>query len=274
MYEPIWLDGRLSKAEFRDSLEQNTTALVDEADEIHEDWLTKRFARQSAQMSVKRARKTGWKSEPLNLFGATALHRRKPFGDPAVLSRSIVVMTKRSLVVPFDAASFEAHAEQVRDVAAKISWQEVPESAGDRIADTWEPLRVVARHLGDESWLGFADEQMGRARANLSLGQEEEPRQVVFRTFLALTLEVGEFGEEELRDRVALADITKALPDDQKQNSWAVGDILRDLGFETGTTGGTQYVHYGDVEKLVEAGRALGLEDEWLDKQDEQEAAD
>ena len=105
---------------------------------------------------------------------------------------------------------------------------------------------------------------MERARANLRLGHEEEPTQAVYRSFLALALQNEVFGPEE---RVLLADIARNVQDGLQLNSWQAGQLLRDLGFRTGTAGGKQYAYTGGSAKLVEVGLMLGVQDEWIEQE-------
>ncbi|MDA1218953.1 MAG: hypothetical protein O2909_05860, partial [Chloroflexi bacterium] len=79
--KPAMIDGKVSKAVLRDLLAENLIALIDEADEIHEQWLVNRYSKQSASTVVNLHTQEGWLKQQNNLFGATALHRRKPFKD-------------------------------------------------------------------------------------------------------------------------------------------------------------------------------------------------
>ena len=57
----------------------------------------------------------------------------------------------------------------------------------------------------------------------------------MYRSFLALALQNEVLGPEE---RVLVADIMRKVQDGLRLNSWQVGKLLRDLGFETDTVGG------------------------------------
>ena len=49
------INGNVSKAVLRESLRKQTTALIDEADNVHEEHLLSRYSRQSSTMEVNRA---------------------------------------------------------------------------------------------------------------------------------------------------------------------------------------------------------------------------
>ena len=146
-----------------------------------------RYSRQSASISVKQKSQGDYQQKKINLFGATALHRRKPFKDPAILSRSIVLRTKskKGGVEPYKAEDFQPFVSVLQALAEKVNWEHVVERGGDRISDTWAPLLEVDAIFGGD-WTGtFAAAEMEKARVNLNLGQDEEPSQAVFSALMA-----------------------------------------------------------------------------------------
>ena len=112
-------------------------------------------------------------------------------------------------------------------------------------------------------WGQFAEQQMERARADLRLGHEEEPTQAVYLA-LALALQNEVLGPEE---RVLLADVARNVQDGLQVNSWQAGQLLRDLGFDTRTSGGRQYAYTGGRANLAEVGLMLGVQDEWIEQE-------
>ena len=262
---PVQIDGKVTKAVLRDSLKSRTTALIDEADRIHEPWLVNRYSKQSSTTSVNKEGEQGWAKVEQDLFGATALHRRIPFKDPAILSRSIVVTTRpRTVLTPFREDGFSPFAAKLKELAMEVNWQGVKERTGNRIIDTWAPLLEVAGCLVDEEWVAYAEGEMEGATTNLNRGQEEEPSQAVYRELLALTV-----SPKRVLERVLIKEIVDGLCSAERMNSWQVGQLLRDMGFVTKTVGGNQYVYTGGKEKLMEVGKALAVEDEWLEGDEE-----
>ena len=264
-YKPVEIDGKATKAVLRDELRAETTALIDEADGIFEEWMVNRYDKDLAKFGVNRANQGGWSKDTINLFKATALHRRTPFKDPAILGRSLTVSTrpKEGGVRPFKAAHFQQYTDEIKVLAQKVNWGVGDDQNTDRTADTWAPLLAVDAFLGG-GWAPFARQQLERARANLRLGHEEEPTQAVYRAFLALALPDEELGPEE---RVPLADINKRLKEEQNLSSWQIGITLRDLGFETRWVGGNQYAYTGGSAKLVKAGLMLKVQDDWIEQE-------
>ncbi len=256
------IDGKVSKSVLRDSLKYETTALVDEADEIAEEYLVNRFSRESSIVAVNKPSPWGWQQQKLNLFGGTAMHRRKPFKDHAILSRSIVLRTKNKKggAEPFKAENFEPYASVLQTLAEIVDWEHVKERGGSRTADSWAPLLEVDATLEGEWTNSYATGAMAKAEENLETGQGEEPSQAVFLVLLSLAM--SEDGAVE--ERVLLSDITENLAEELGLGSWQVGSLLRDLGFPMKKAGGKTYALIGGKKKLVEVAKELGIEDEWL----------
>ena len=138
-YEAAMIDGKATKAVLRDELRAAKTALIDEADDIYEEWMVNRYSKDSAKIEVNRPQQGGWSRDTINMFGATALHRRTPFRDPAILGRSLTVSTrpKEGGVRPFKAADFQLYKEGLGALAQEVNWERGRDESTDRIADTW-----------------------------------------------------------------------------------------------------------------------------------------
>jgi len=260
--QPRLLDGEMSKAELRDKLEVNTTALIEEADKVDEQLILKRYARQTSGTSVKRGSGSlGWTSKEMKLFGGTVLHRRIPFKDPAVDSRSIVIKTTYK---SGNYVTLKLDSSNLATVAANVDWfKKVPaiESLDGRAVDTWMPLFQAAVTCNDTDWIAYGIGELMKTVKNLKEGQGYEPSQVVVSKLIALAYEEP---TSQFKDRVALKAIEKGLKDDGVSlTSWQVGKILRELGFEVKSVGGTRYTLVNQSH-LLEVVRQLGIDDDAL----------
>ncbi len=257
---PIVIDGKVSKAELRDSLQPNTTALIEEADGVDERLILMRYARQTASTTVKRGSASkGWTREPLNLFGATVLHRREPFKDPAVDSRSITIRTvyKKQGVSPIPALGVSP----LSSIAANVDWSKTLVIPDGRAADTWMPLFQAAYYCNDTAWMVYASGELIKAIANLSEGQGYEPNQYIVSKLVSLAIDPN---LKQLKPRVALKDITNELKKEgHSLNSWQVGRILKDQGFQKKLSGGTDYILI-DKAHLLDVAKRLGIDDDAL----------
>ncbi len=263
-YQPRPLDGEMSKAELRDKLEVNTTALIEEADKVDEQLILKRYARQTSGTSVKRGSGSlGWTSKEMKLFGGTVLHRRIPFKDPAVDSRSIFIKT---VYKPGNYVTSKLDGSDLATIAAKVDWSKkipVIQSLDGRAVDTWMPLFQAAVACNDTEWIAYGIGEVMKTIKNLKEGQGYEPNQVVVSKLIALAYEESLV---QFKDRVALRAIEKGLKDDGVSlTSWQVGKILRELGFEVKTVGGTRYTIV-NTPHLLDVAKQLGIDDEVLKK--------
>jgi len=116
-------------------------------------------------------------------------------------------------------------------------------------------------YCDDTDWFQYAVGELQRAIASLSEGQGEEPNQLVVSKLVSLAIDPN---AQQLKQRVPLKDITKALKDDgYNLNSWQVGKILRDLGFDKKLSGGTNYISI-DKAHLLNVANKLGIDDDLL----------
>jgi len=263
---PQLIDGKSSSAILRDALDGLPTALIDEADEASEKWLFKRYSRQSSNLATNSQYSQGprqgevWNKKNHDMFGATVLHRRKPFKDPAILSRSIAVYTKRANVDVYVPGEFEGFNETLAGIASQVDWKQVSMIGNNRISDTWAPLLAVDS-LFSGDWKQYAESQMEMARKNLDLGHETEPSQAVYKSLLALVLD--EHGN--VSERVLMGAVAKNLDEEEALSPYQVGVVLIGLGFEKRSRGGKTYIYTGGEANLADIGLKLGLKDDWLD---------
>lgn len=165
------VDGR-TEATIRDGLNSVPLAFIDEADSVLmlEDILTRRYSRETSGQTVNRITSFGhYRPDKLNLFGATVLCRRRPFRDVAMRSRAIVIRT-----IPKPGRYYVQKEYDLLPLAQKIKPHNDLETC-NRVMDTWKPLLVMAKSLGDEEWLAFADKQIKRENRQLELNQSIEP---------------------------------------------------------------------------------------------------
>ena len=95
------------------------------------------------------------------------------------------------------------------------------------------------------------------------MGQEYEPSQLIVSKLVSLAITPD---LQQLKPRVALQEITKALKNDGHDlNPWQVGKILRGLGFQTKLSGGTNYVQI-DKSHLLGVAKQLGIDDDALNQ--------
>jgi len=66
--------------------------------------------------------------------------------------------------------------------------------------------------------------------------------------------------------RVLVGAITARVREEgQSLDSWQIGSILREVGFDVTVAGGNQYAYSGGADQLIEICDRMGIEDEWVD---------
>jgi ABC-type cobalamin/Fe3+-siderophores transport system ATPase subunit len=259
-FQPRPIDGEISKAVLRDKLEANTTVLIEEADKVDEQLILKRYARQTSDTIVNRGNASqGYKPGQLNIFGATVLHRRLPFKDPAVDSRSIVIKTMYNKQGNYSMQTLDG--APLSAIASQVNWSNILPLPNNRAGDTWMPLFQVAATYLDKPWIQYATGELKKAMDNLSVGQEFEASQLVVSKLVSLAITPD---LKQLRPRVALQETVKALKNDGNDlNPWQVGKILRGLGFSTKLSGGISYIVI-DRAQFLGIAQQLGIDDDLL----------
>ncbi|MDD5095017.1 MAG: hypothetical protein PHV74_11660 [Dehalococcoidia bacterium] len=237
------INGRISYAELRDSLKPNTTALIEEADRINENLILGRYSRRTSATSVKRGGAAiGYKSEGLDLFGATVLHRRVPFKDAALDSRSIIIMTRYK---PGTYSMPEIDGQKLKEIAEHVEWDKGIGLPSGRIKDTWEPLMRVAWACVDGEWIIYAYEKITEGEKNLTSGQGYEPVPAVIMTLNGMFYQDG----IQLFSKVQIAEVRGNLKEHYgvKLNNRQIEQICRIKGFNVTNTHGYPTVHCDDA---------------------------
>lgn len=259
---PNILDGKVSKPVLRDGLKENTTALIEEADRIDETLILKRYARQTGKTTVKRGNATqGFTDKQLVFYGSTVLHRRQPFRDPAVDSRSITIKT---VYKPGNYSITTINGSELEKIANNIDWTyRIPIIAqmNGRAVDTWMPLFQAAYYCQDYDWISYAVVELNKAISSMKQGQGYESNQLVVSKLISLAVDSS---THKCEPRIQLKAVTKGLKDDGVYlNSWQIGKILGDLEFIKILSGGTEYVLV-DIAHLQKVVKQIGLDDDLL----------
>ena len=259
VYKPAKIVGtKLSEATLRDELgkTREATAFFEEGDKLDEAMISNRYSRATAEQKFKKELQTGWKQVKARYFGATVLHKRKPFNDPATASRCIIIKTRhrgqRNWYVPGVEGGIREGLQELWDKSTK---QPAELEYSGRAADVWKPLITVAMACGDIYWLVYCLDEIQKATESLKRGQQFEPDAMTVSALIALS-----HSSQEVAPLVALSGIRENLKKEYnwQPSSWAVGDMVRNFGFEVKTSHGQQKVMV-DKEKLAQVAKELGI---------------
>jgi hypothetical protein len=229
VYSPRFIDGRVSSAVLRDNLKYETTALIEEADGVDEELLIKRYSRQTSGTVVKRGgAMQGFKDEKFNIFGATILHRRVPFKDAALDSRSIVIRTIfRPGVYPMPTLSNSI----LKDIANKIEWGEVLGLPSGRVTDVWNPLFKAALACNEKDWTVYALDELIKGNKRLTAGHRYETEYALVYSLQALFYQNSLLNAPE---PIVISDVKRHLKEyyDISLKNYQIEEMVRNLGFK------------------------------------------
>jgi len=229
------------------------TAIVEEADAAWKDsdssfegMLSDRYQRDSAQAShKKRNGDKNWDLVTQKYFGATVVHRRTPFVDPALDGRSVFVRFRPDHTRPY--RDFDAQdAWNVKgkillsDVSLSLPAIEKPEGVAARVFSSYRPLLAVAKLCGDS---GFESQMLSRLldeTLELKEAQSSEPDGLVLRAIVETVFETGspDFGNIKFSELSELIWRNHRITLAPRQ----IGPIARELGFTTKTSHGATVV--------------------------------
>jgi hypothetical protein len=256
----------------RDSLGecQDGTAIIEESDrawkgsEMFEATLSDRYQRATAQGALKTKHGDNYSTTQVIYFGATVLHRRIPFGDPALDGRSVFIHFK-----PNHNRSYVQYSEtdplvvEGRQLVNDLTFQPpevapLPGIAG-RVFDTHKLLLATAQMCGDKLFLDSVSERLRLETVQLKEAQSVEPAGMV----LQALIECLSMGGKLMFRNIRIRDLRTSLWNNQhlEMQPHPVAVMARQMGFETKHSHGVTVV-VPTPAALIAACEDLGYEDE------------
>jgi len=256
----------------RDSLGecQDGTAIIEESDrawkgsEMFEAMLSDRYQRATAQGALKEKHGDNYSTTQVIYFGATVLHRRIPFGDPALDGRSVFIHFK-----PNHNRSYVQYSEtdplvvEGRQLVNDLTFQPpevapLPGIAGS-VFDTQKLLLATAQMCGDKLFLDSVAERLRLETVQLKEAQSVEPTGMV----LQALIECLSTGGKLMFRNIKIRDLRTSLWNNQhlEMQPHPVAVMARQMGFETKHSHGVTVV-VATPSSLIAACEDLGYEDE------------
>ena len=251
------LNARSTYATARDDVDFVKTALFDEGDSLDHTLIESIFDKDTSKRKHKVKTDTDWTSVVRDLFTPTAFVGRNPLKDASNENRCIEILTRpvkdgTSKVLEVDVVA--EYQEVCKEIGTTIDWTAIASNDHTREGELWIPMRAVALHLGDEEYLQFIEDDIGRLRIQKEEDWDNEPTQLVYSAALRVFLEYG-------GHRLLISDIQKEL---DGFNSKQVGKVLGDLGFKKAKIGGQSYIVNVSENLFKQIGMASNSTDEWL----------
>lgn len=223
----------------------NGTAIIEEADhgwkddQTFERMLSDRYARTSAETALKVQRGNGnYVTQNSLCFGASVLHRRTPFADPALNGRSIFIRFSANHNRTYE--EFREDAEEVQYGCARFQdmtfvLPKIPRPLGiaGRILDTYQPILAVAHLCGDRHFLEAVLERLELETVQLKEAQSIEPVAIVLRALIEKLSRPD--GTLDFRNYIRISDLVEVIWESHRMpiKPHQVAESLRDLGFNT-----------------------------------------
>lgn len=275
---------RSTYAALRDELAQahEGTAIMEEADGSKdvEDLLSLRYSRSTAVCVRKEqdANSRTWHQRQALIFGASIIHKREPFDDPALDGRSVSIHTvpdvtrqyiKPDEVEPDVIEGIRSWAEDLQKSISLPSSSDIPEGIAPRVTDTYWPLIALASAVGDTESLDALWPRLVQASQNLRDGQQYEPGPTVVLALLSILANTPDH-RIKIRNVKIEGELKSVIERDfgRLLSNRKIAQILRDYGFEVRRIAGPNWV-IPDMETLVRVGKSIGLEDDALNQAEE-----
>lgn len=157
----------------RDELADTITALIDEGDSVKEEYLVKRYDKDTSLISHKVSKTGGWQVVKDNIFGATIIVRRTPFEDSATTSRSIIIKTRYN-EGDYRTKRFKYVHDNLAEIAEEVN---LDRKTSNRTRNNWKPLQAIAEYFNDKEWLEYSEQEIERNIKTLRASQKYEPEQ-------------------------------------------------------------------------------------------------
>jgi len=225
------------------------TAIIEEADHAWKDGdslferlLSDRYQRASAEAGHKQKRGDDWGSVTKLYFGATVLHRRIPFNDPALDGRSVPIRFRADHSRTYteyrdDDPLIVEGSELLRDLVFEPPAVEQPPQVAARIFHAYRLLLSMAKLCGDEGFPEVIRDRLLLETAELKEAQSAEPDGLVLRAILDAAhagsyayIRIGSLSESIFRNH--------RVPLQPRQ----IAGIARQLGFTTKNSHGVTVV--------------------------------
>jgi len=231
-------------------IEEADTTWKTEHDKAFENLLNNRNNRSAAIEEHNHQVSKTWKRQRSRYFGATVLHRRQPFDDSALESRTIVVKFKpvrERTYKPFNSTD-PLTTETVKAIA-QISKLHLPyfESIANiagRVMDTYRPCLMLAQYIDDQAFITGSYDILHSQTERMVIDQGTEFSHVVFSALISCMIDPDDSTHTLSYCNVKLSSLVDAIYKETRE--WyptrKVGRQLRLMGHTVKVSNGQAVV--------------------------------
>ncbi len=258
------------------------TLIIEEADSVTgrelETTLITRYTKASADLKKMVREGEDWHLAEFATFGATVVHRRNLFRDPAMLRRVITVKAKRKKG-EYAQVDKESHASMFQVYRQQLAWRPKLPPVTNRwdvepaVFDCYKPLLAIAAFIGDTEFTDSLAREMGDASSRLREEETYLEPQMLLRAIITLVSDKVKDKPNLSRVNIENSRIIHAL----KAEFGALCSVIslspnqrnrivrEDLGFEIKSSHGRQRV-YLTIPQLIKACDDNGVKDDLMDQ--------
>ena len=219
------------------------------------------------------ASKGTWEVKNYVTYGASIIHSRDHFKDPAMENRSIILNLQnnptRQDYYPIPKLIVDDVVTMLHDTQYIILPDlQQPLGIAPRVTDAYAPVLRIAQLINDDSYLAQLQTHLKIADAGFRDGQTFEPRALALRGLVACLTETIS-GVDTLRIRPVKANnIAEQLKHNYQRGliSRQICQYMRELGFTVKLSGGVNTVTNITIPQLAKACLEVGLDDELVAK--------
>jgi hypothetical protein len=215
------------------------------------------------------ALKGAWEVKNYVTYGASIIHSRDHFKDPAMENRSIVLHLQnnpnRQDYSPIPKLFVNDVVTMLRDTQSLVLPNlQPPTGIAPRVTDAYAPILRITQLINDDSYLAQLQTHLKIADAGFRDGQTFEPRALALRGLVACLTETIS-GVDTLRIKPVKANnIAEQLKHNYQRGliSRQICQYMRELGFTVKLSGGVNTVTNITIPQLAKACMEVGLNDE------------
>ena len=207
-----------------------------------------------------------WKTDSLQVFGATIVHDRHEMVDMAAERRSITVNIKKQkgkMFIKPDEILLKSLSLPPFSYGAIPDIFNAPETTGSAL-DAWEPPIRVAESVHDDDWLSWAWAAVVEMSDKLADGQQFELEQEIFGAVIKGFNDNSGIGLM-VKGPLALSDVTDIIRKEfEFIHPKTVSTKLRRMGFNRIIKVGGVFKIFSTVDQLRKIAKDIGYEDTQL----------
>jgi hypothetical protein len=230
---------------------QEGTAIIEEGDEAWKDeerferLLSDRSTREAADMGRKHPVGDDWVTVREAYFGATAIHRRLPYHDSALVSRSVFahhIADPTRMYANFEDLPLGMIGPRawLKDLCLDLPPVDPIEGVDGRIFNTYRPLLAMAELCGDREFPGEIVRVMRLRSEELREAQALEPNALVIRALVEALMTDQGLVFRDIRLNVLANIIYETYR--VKLAPQQIGAVLWQQGFQKKISGGPTFV--------------------------------